>query len=161
MKTLFSSLVLAVAGIIATIVWGSLASFAGLPGAVIAGGAPSRDTWRFRLGFGLIVAGQAYVSLAFAAWVTAWTRLASARPDVTNVVLWPIAFVAVVGPVWLGLLRARFAARESGITDNPQLEALGYTLLAIIVGVVVFGLFPRAAVSAWSWVPLVKAAAGQ
>lgn len=160
MKTLFSLFILGVVGVVANFVWVFIGNLAGLPGALLAGLSPTRPPWRYWLGSIIAFLGQAYVGLAFAAWVSAWTRLAVRRPDVLGLILWPVAFLAVAAPMWIGLIRARVEAREDRTPPNPQIEALHFTVLAVIFGFVLFAVFPGIAAAAWPWVPLVPAAAG-
>lgn len=161
MKTLSSLFFLVAIGVVANFLWVFIGNLAGLPGALLAGLSPSRPVWRYWLGSIVAFLGQAYVGLAFAAWVTAWTRLASRSPNVFGFVLWPVAFLAVVGPMWIAMIRARVEAREDRTPPNPQIEALHFTVLAVIVGFALFSVFPSIAAAAWPWVPLVRAAAGR
>jgi hypothetical protein len=84
------------------------------------------------------------------------SRLASV---VFGLVLWPVAFLAVAGPMWIALIRARVEALEDRTPPNPQIEALHFTVLAVIFGFLLFAVFPSVAAAGWAWVPFVNAAA--
>lgn len=158
MTTVFSIGVLVIVGFVANFIWVFVGNVAGLPGALVGGLSSSRSLWRFRAGIMAAFLGQAYVGLAFAAWVASWTRLAAARPDVLGLLLWPVAFLVVACPMWVGLIRARGESREQA-QANAQVEALRFSTLAIILGFLVFALVPVAAAALWGWVPFVTAAA--
>ena len=159
MRTLFSIGFLVGIGFVANFLWGFVGNLAGLPGAVLGGLSPSRPLWRFRIGILVAFLGQAYVGLAFVAGIVAWTRLAAARPDVLGLLLWPFAFLAVVGPVWATLIQARVEAAEQG-RANAQVEALHLTTLVVVLGFLAFAVLPGLAVAGWAWVPFVTSASG-
>jgi len=102
----------------------------------------------------IAAAGQAYIYLAFTAFVVSWTRLAAARDDVVGLVLWPVAFLAVTLPIWMSLIRARIEARESEHA-NPQVEALHLTTLITLMAFFAFAFAPMLMRVAWPWVPYV------
>lgn len=160
MGTISSMGILVIIGVVANFLWVFVGNLAGLPGALLGGLRATVPVWRVRIGIVAAFLGQAYVGLAFSAWVTAWTRLAADRPGVSGVFLWPVAFMAVAGPVWVTLIRARIEAREHSLgRANVQVVALHFTAYAVVLGFVTFGMFPRLAATGWFWVPLVTAAA--
>ncbi len=140
-------------GLVANFLWVFVGNLAGLPGALIGGLSPSRPVWRFRLGVLVAFLGQTYVGLAFAAWVVSWARLA-VRAGAQGVILWPFAFLVVAVPVWMGLIHARVEATELQ-QANAQVEAIHLTTLVVILGFIVFAVFPAVAATGWHWVPLV------
>jgi hypothetical protein len=159
MRTLFSVVCLVVVGMGAAFLWNSLMRLGGALGGVLAVAlARLPPAWRFGLGTTVAFVGQAYVGLAFVAWTTAWTRLAAARADVSGIFVWPVAFIAVAVPAFWHLGAALSAPREPG-TIYVQREALSFTFYAVLLGFLVFAIFPGIAAIAWPWVPLVSAAA--
>lgn len=107
--------------------------------------------------FGSVISalGQSYIYLSYVAFIASWTRGAGARDDVFGPGLWPVAFFAVLIPIWLTMVRARAEARQSNST-NPQVEALPLTALVAVIGFVVFAFIPGLMRMAWGWVPYVK-----
>jgi hypothetical protein len=81
---------------------------------------------------------------------------AAYREDVVwGFLLWPVAFLAVLIPMWINLIRARIEARENEFA-NPQVEALHYTLIGVCLGFLLFAFLPITIKAAWSWVPYVR-----
>ena len=127
------------------IIWGFIANFivvfvlnfAGLPGALLAG-APEKRSKR-QLVFGSIVSAvcQSYIYLAYVAFVVNWTLLAAKREDVIGFLLWPIAFLAIFGPMWSNLIHARIEDKETKHA-NPQVEALHFTTIVTLISFFVF-----------------------
>ncbi len=155
MKTLFSIVLLIVFGAIASFLSVFLLNIAGLPGALLAGTPSKRSKGRFIFGSIMSALGQSYVYLAFIAFIVNWTMLAARREDVVGFLLWPFAFLAVLIPIWLTLIRARVEAREQE-SANPQVEALHLTVIAALLGFFVFAFVPIVMRAAWGWVPYVN-----
>ena len=82
-----------------------------------------------------------------------WTRLAVSIQG-ANVIVWPVAFLAVMVPIWKHLIRARLEAREANFA-NPQVEALHITTLIALLGFFVFAFVPNAILRIYGWVPYV------
>jgi hypothetical protein len=154
MKTIFSVVLLIVYGVIANFITVFILNIAGLSGALLAGTPGKRSQGRFVFGSIISTLGQAFVYLSFVAFVVNWTRLAGARGDVFGPILWPFAFLSVMAPVWLTMVRAREEARENKFA-SPQVEALPLTTLIALVGFFVFAFFPGLVKLAWRWVPYV------
>ena len=145
------------------IIFAGIASFlsvfilniAGLPGALLAGTPGKRPRAQFISGSIASALGQSYVYLAFNAFVVNWTMLAASRDEVVGFLLWPFAFLAVMAPVWISLIRARTEDREHE-SANAQVEALHITVIAAFLGFFVFALVPSFMTLAWGWVPYVR-----
>jgi hypothetical protein len=95
------------------------------------------------------------VYLAYVAFVVNWTLLAARRGDVIGFLLWPAAFLAVFGPMWLNLIHARIEDKEAKY-GNPQVEALHLTVIVTLVGFFVFTFAPGVMHFAWGWLPYMK-----
>ena len=155
MKTIFSVVLLIVYGVIANFTAVFILNIAGLPGALLAGTPRKRSQGRFVFGSIISSFGQAYVYLSFVAFVVNWTRFAGARGDVFGPILWPFAFLSVMVPIWLTMVRAREEARENKFA-SPQVEALPLTALIALMGFFIFAFVPDLARLAWRWVPYVR-----
>lgn len=155
MKTLIAAGLLIGFGVIANFLATILLNIAGLLGALMAGKPGERSKSRFVFGSLVSAAGQAYVYLAYVAFVVNWTRVAAERQDTMAWVLWPLAFLAVMVPVLLNLLHARLEAQELAF-GNPQVEAMHITFLAALLGFALFVFVPAVASAGWGWVPYVN-----
>jgi hypothetical protein len=155
MKTVFSIVLLIVFGAIASFLSVFLLNIVGLPGALLAGTPGKRSKGRFIFGSIVSALGQSYVYLAFIAFIVNWTMLAARREDVVGFLLWPFAFLVVLIPIWLTLIRARGEAGEQE-SANPQVEALYLTVIAALLGFFAFAFAPIVIRVAWGWVPYVK-----
>ena len=155
MKTLFTIVILVVCALVAGFVAAIALNLAGLPGALLAGKPGMRSVRRFRIGSVIAAIGQSYVYLAYVAGVVAWSSLAAARDDVVGFIVWPIAFVTAVGPIYMNLMRGTAEAKELP-HGNPQVEALNLTLFAAIAGFLLFAFMPVAMKMLWGWVPFVN-----
>lgn len=155
-KTLLSILLLLVFGAAASFLATFALNIVGLPGALLAGTPGVRSKQRFQLGAIVAAVGQSYVYLAFTAFIVNWTMRASHREDIVwGFLLWPVAFLTVVVPMWTNLIRGRVESREQEFA-NPQVEALHYTLLAALLAFFVFAFVPSTMNAGWGWVPYVK-----
>jgi len=155
MKTIFSIVLLIVFGVIANFLSVFLLNIAGLPGALIAGTPGKRSKKRFIFGSIVSAIGQSYVYLAYTAFIVNWTKLAAGRDDVVGFVLWVFAFLAVIVPIWMALIRARAEAQEMEAA-SAQVEALYLTVITALLGFFVFAFVPSVLNAAWGWVPYVK-----
>lgn len=152
LKTLFAVGELIVFGVIASFVSVFILNIAGVPGALIAGTARKRSKPQFVFGSIVSALGQSYVYLAFTAFTVNWTGLAVSEQ---GFVVWPVAFCAVMIPMWRTLIRARVEAREQE-DANPQVEALHLTIVITLVTFFVFTFAPSLMKSAWGWVPYMN-----
>jgi len=155
MKTAFSIVMLIVFGVIASFLSVFLLNIAGLPGALLAGKAGKRSKGRFIFGSIISALGQSYVYLAYIAFIVNWTMLAGRRNDVVDFLLWPFAFLVVLIPIWVTLIRARVEDQEQK-RPNPQVEALHLTVIIALIGFFVFAFAPIVMRTAWGWVRYVK-----
>ena len=153
MKTVFTMGLLIVFAIVANFLMLFLLNLAGLLGALAAGKPGMRSKKQFIAGSLLAAVGQSLVYLGYVAFVVNWTRLAISIQDV-NVIAWPVAFLAVMFPIWLNLIRARVEAREASFR-NPQVGALHITTLIALLGFFVFAFVPRAIEAVYGWIPYV------
>ena len=155
MKTIFSIVLLIVFGVIANFLSVFLLNVAGLPGALIAGTPGKRRKKRFIFGSIVSAIGQSYVYLAYTAFIVNWTKLAAGRDDVVGFVVWVFAFLAVIVPIWIALIRAREESREMEAA-SAQVEALYLTVITALLGFFIFAFVPSVINSVWGWVPYVK-----
>ena len=160
MKTIGSALLLVVFGVVANFLAGFLLNIAGLPGALLAGTPGHRTKQRFKFGAAIAAVGHSYLYLAYVAFIVNWTMRAARRDDVPlSFVLWPIAFFAVMIPIYVNWIRARVEAkevlRETGFA-NPQVDGLQYSLVTTFIAFFVFAFAPNVMRLAWAWVPYVN-----
>ena len=106
MKTVFTVGLLIVFAILANFLTVFLLNLAGVPGALAAGKPGKRSKTQFIAGSLVSALGQSLVYLGYVAFVVNWTRLAISIQGV-NVMVWPVAFLAVMVPIWTNLIRAR------------------------------------------------------
>ena len=160
MKTILSIVLLIVFAVVANFLATIVVNLAGLPGALLSGTPGKRSIARFKFGSVIAALGQSYVYLAYAAFIVNWTMLAARREDVPfGFILWPVAFLAVLGPIWKNWIQGRIEAkevmRETGFA-NPQVEGLQYTVLASIVAFLLFAFFPSVMKFGWTWVTYIR-----
>ena len=160
MKTILSIVLLIVFAVVANFLATIVVNLAGLPGALLSGTPGKRSRAQFKFGSVIAALGQSYVYLAYAAFIVNWTMLAARREDVPfGFILWPVAFFAVLGPIWKNWIQGRIEAkevmRETGFA-NPQVEGLQYTVLASIVAFFLFAFFPSVMKFGWAWVPYIR-----
>lgn len=126
MKTILSIGLLIVFAAVATFLVTIVVNLAGLPGALLSGTPGKRSKARFKFGSAIAALGQSYVYLAYTAFIVNWTMLEARREDVPlGFILWPVAFLAVLGPIWKNWIQGRVEAkevmRETGFA-NPKLK---------------------------------------
>ncbi|KPJ94825.1 MAG: hypothetical protein AMJ53_04335 [Gammaproteobacteria bacterium SG8_11] len=158
MKTIFSMFLLVVHGGVAGFLMVFALNLAGLPGALLAGKPDNRSKQRFIFGSIVSAIGQSYVNLAFVSFMVSWTLLAAKREDVVGFLIWPIAFLAVVIPTLINLIRARTENREQEHA-SAQVEALHITFLATLLAFPIFSFIP-VLMKAWAYIPMVSSAIG-
>jgi hypothetical protein len=140
-------------GVIANFLTVFVLNIAGLPGAFLAGRPGFRSKQKFILGSVVSALGQSFVYLAYTAFIVSWTMLAISHQKI-SIFAWPAAFLAVLIPLWLNLIRARLESREQE-HSNAQVEGLHITFLLTLLGFFVFALFPSVMQSGYGWVPYV------
>lgn len=153
MKTLFSIAILIVMGIITNFIAVFILNIVGAPGALIAGSPGKRSKRQFVFGSIVSATGQSFVYLAYTAFVVNWTMLAISNQGV-SVVIWPIAFLAVIIPLWFNLTHAKAEGDEMGHA-NAQTEALHITVLLTLIGFFIFAFIPRVMKVIYGWVPYI------
>ncbi|MES2291428.1 MAG: hypothetical protein V4530_17015 [Pseudomonadota bacterium] len=153
MKTLFTVGLLVVFTIVANFLTVFLLNLAGVPGALVAGKPEKRGKVQFVAGSLVSALGQSLVYLGYVAFVVNWTRVAISVQNV-SVMVWPVAFLAVMLPIWINLIRARLEAREASFA-NPQVEALHITTLVALLGFFLFAFVPNAIEPVYGWLPYV------
>jgi len=153
MKTLFSIVVLIILGIIVNFVAMFILNLAGLPGALLAGKPGKRNKGQFIFGSIISAIGQSFIYLAYTAFVVNWTILAIAKQGVSFIV-WPIAFLAVVLPLWFNLIQARVEAKEMKHA-SAQTEALHVTVFLSLIGFFIFAFIPRVMEIIYNWIPYI------
>lgn len=152
-KALFSIALLTIWGVIANFVVVFILNAAGVPGALIAGEPRKRSKGQFVFGSIISAIGQSYVYLAYTAFVVNWTILAISKQGV-SFIIWPIAFLAVILPLWINLIHARVEAKEMEHA-SPQTEALHITVLLTLIGFFIFAFIPRIMKIIYNWVPYI------
>jgi len=155
MKTIFSLVTLIIWGLIANFISVFVLNLAGLPGTLLAGAPGKRSKRRFIFGSIVSALCQSYAYLAYVAFVVNWTLLAAKREDVVGFLLWPVAFLAIFGPMWSNLMHARIEDQEAKHA-NPQVEALYITTIVTLVGFFVFIFAPSVMHFAWGWLPYMN-----
>ncbi len=155
METLFSIGLLIVFGIISNFLMLFILNIGGVPGALIAGTPGKRSKSRFITGSIIASFGQSYIYLAYIAFIVSWTKLAASQPDITSYLIWPIAFLVVLGPIWFNLIRARVENKEQEHA-SAQVEALHLTLIVSLFGFFIFVFFEKIMSFGWGWVPYVN-----
>jgi hypothetical protein len=153
MKTVFTVGLLIVFAIVANFLMVFLLNLAGVPGALAAGKPGRRSKTQFIAGSLVAALGQSLVYLGYVAFVVNWTQLAISNQGV-SVIVWPVAFLAAMVPIWTNLIRARLEAREASFA-NPQVEALHITTLVALLGFFVFAFVPNAIGPVYGWIPYV------
>ena len=153
MKTLFSIAILIIMGIIVNFIAVFILNIVGVPGALIAGSPGKRSKSQFVFGSIVSAIGQSFVYLAYTAFVVNWTMLAISNQGV-SIVIWPIAFFAVIIPLWINLIHARVEANEMEHA-NAQTEALHITVILTLIGFFIFAFIPRVMEVIYSWVPYI------
>ena len=153
MKTLFSIIVLVILGIIIHFVAVFVLNLAGLPGALLAGKPGKRSKRQFIFGSIISAIGQSYVYLIYTAFVVNWTIIAISNQGV-SFILWPIAFLVVVLPLWFNLIHARKEAKEMEHA-SAQTEALHITFFLTLIGFFVFAFVPRIMEIIYNWIPYI------
>ena len=153
MKTLFSIVFLIIFGAIANFLIVFILNFAGVPGALLAGKPGKRSKGQFVFGSVISSIGQSFVYLAYTAFIVNWTILAVSKQNV-SFIIWPIAFLAVILPLWFNLIRARVEAKEMEHA-SAQTEALHITLLLIFIGFFIFAFIPKIMEIIYNWVPYI------
>lgn len=159
MKTIFSIVLLAIFGIAASFLALFALNIAGLPGALLAGKPGKRSKLQFKFGSAVAALGQSYLYLAYVAFIVNWAMRAARRDDVVfGFLLWPVALLAVLIPIWINFIRGRVEAKEvmqqTGHA-NPQVEALQYTVMTAFIGFFLFAFVPSVMRLGWFWVPYV------
>lgn len=153
MKTLLSIVMLIIFGVVAHFITVFFLNFAGLPGAFLAGKPGKRSKAQFIFGSIISAIGQSYVYLAYAAFIVNWTMLAISKQGVSFIV-WPIAFLAVILPLWFNLIHARVEAKEMEHA-SAQTEALHITVLLTLVGFFIFAFIPMVMKIIYNWIPYI------
>ncbi len=153
MKTLFSIVVLITFGVIANFIAVFVLNFAGLPGAFIAGKPGKRSKGQFIFGSIISAIGQSYVYLAYTAFIVNWTMLAILKQGV-SFVIWSVAFLVVIIPLWINLIHARGEAKETEHA-NTQTEALHITVFLTLIGFFIFAFIPRVIEIIYNWIPYI------
>lgn len=157
MKTLFSIAALVILGVIANFAAVFILNIIGAPGAFIAGSSGenyiNRSKPRYIIGSIISTLGQSYIYLAYTAFIVNWTLLAVSKQGI-SFIIWPIAFLVVIIPIWLASMRARAEGRE-GKYINAQIEALPITLFLSLVGFFVFAFAPSVMEIIYGWIPYI------
>lgn len=127
---------------------------AGILGAAIAGKPEKRSKWQFRIGSIISSLGQSYVYMAYVAFVAVYTHNSESE-GFLKVILWIIAFLSCIPPLWRQQGKAKAELNESQIPyANPQVEGLILTSLICTVGFFILLIFPSLIETIWGWLPI-------
>jgi len=102
MSTIF---LLIVFGVLANFLFVFIGNIAGLPGALMAGSPGKRSKGRFVFGSFVCAIGQSFIYLAYTAFIVSWTAARVQRG--AGIFCWVVAFLSVIIPLWINLIRAR------------------------------------------------------
>ena len=158
MSTIVGVLTLVAFGVLALLVAMFGVSFAGVPGALIAGASGHRSKGRFVVGCIFSVLAQSYLYLAVTGIIVGWTQFALRRDHAIPWLLWPVAFLAVMLPLSITLSSARLSARkaESPEYATPLVVALDLTVVITFIGFLTFAFAPSVMRVGWGWLPYVQ-----
>lgn len=126
----------------------------GVPGAFIAGDLRQHNKIRFVFGTLIAILGQAYVYLAYIAFIVNWTLLARSVQKV-SIIVWIFAVLASLIPIYFNWARAAKEAKEDNYT-NAQIKALPFTILASLIALTVFLINPKIMGAIYWWVPYMR-----
>lgn len=161
MKTVFMIVLYLVIGSFAGKIVSILANLAGGLGAIIGSfGRPDKVSG-FRRGLAIFCCMfmQAYVFLAWMAFVISYTMLINRHQPVVHWLVWIVAFSASVSPL-------AFSARMSALEEreNPEIKntipSISFNMNCILDGLCffLFIFIPILMMYGWPWVPYVRAA---
>lgn len=161
MKTIFVIVLYAVLGTLAGWIVSFLANLTGGLGALVGSLGRLQNLAGARKGLAVVCCslGQAYVFLAWVAFVVAYTTLITRHQPVVRWLVWIAAFYAAMMP---GIAAARADLAEK---DDPELKrsvasnALIISGLLDVLGFFLFVFWPALMLYGWVWVPYVSAAA--
>lgn len=154
MKTVFTIGLLIFFGLVANFLIVLILNIAGIPGALVAGLQNQNNNARFWIGAFVASLGQLFIYLAYVAFIVNWTSLAISLQGV-SIIAWPVAFLAVVIPIYMNLIRARLEAREIGFF-NAQVQGLHLTTIFSLIAFFAFAFFPSLIEPIYGWVPYVR-----
>lgn len=143
---------LVVFAVIANFLFVFVLNVGGIPGALLAGTPGKRSKGRFVFGSIICSAGQSYLYLAYTAFIVSWTALRIRQGDST--LCWIVAFLCVMAPLWMNLIRARLEGNES-THANPQVEGLHITFIIVLIMFFVFVFFDGITTLTYGWIPYV------
>lgn len=154
MKTIFSIIILIICGYIANLVGVFVLNIAGIPGSLVAGRSDKNSSFRYGLGIFISMLGQAYVYLAYVAFIVNWTFLAVFIQKV-SFIIWPVSFFAAFIPIFFMASIARKEGAEDGYT-NAQITALRFNVFVAFIAFFIFIIFPNMMNMVYFWVPYIN-----
>jgi hypothetical protein len=156
METTFYIIFLIAMGVIVKFASLYVLNIAGLAGALIAG-KPQKRVWTPRYFSGFVVATlcQSYVYLGYTAFVVNWTMLLVAHQGASPIIIWPVAFLAVMVPIGSRAMGAIKEAQLDGYVTNAQIDALSWTVFIVLFGFVFFVFAPSIMRAIYGWVPYI------
>jgi len=173
MKTLFSIVLLIILGVIAKFIIPFVLTVVSLPGRFIAfpGDIGKRSKIRILFGTLISIVTQSYVYLAYTTFVVNWTMLAISKQGV-SFIIWPIAFLVVVLPIWFFLNDTKTTAKKiehtskgmsnrlkGSIAETQMFSMLAQSLLITslltLTGFFIFAFIPNVMEIIYNWVPYI------
>lgn len=139
-------------GVLANFLFLFIGNVGGLPGALLAGAPGKRSKGRFIFGSVVCAIGQSFIYLAYTAFIVSWT--AARIRQGASILCWLVAFLSVITPLWINLIRARVESREQPYA-NPQVEGMHLTFLIVLVSFFIFAIFEGAISYTYGWLPFI------
>jgi len=163
MKTLFVILQFGILGTLCGWVVSFLANLAGAAGVLLGSLGRLSDLSGFRKALAVIVCAlfQAYVFLAWVAFVVSYTPFVTSTKPVVHWLAWIVSFYVAMVPVISAIGQSTREER-----NDPQLKrsvphvALGISGMLDTIGFFVFAFLPKTMLYGWAWVPFVREASG-
>ena len=156
MKTIFSVGFLLILAIVVRFLVLFVLNLAGMPGALISGPRTDHLTARYMFGSLVATAFQSFVYLAYVAFVINWVLLGIQHQNLASLVMWPVAFIAVMVPIWWNYIAAITETREHRVSPNANIEGLGLSSVVAFVAFFVFIFFPVTFRAVYGWVPYIN-----
>ncbi|WP_367772203.1 hypothetical protein AB3G33_01865 [Flavobacterium sp. WC2421] len=154
MNTILTIILLILFWVILTPLVIFLVPLSGVVGEMIGGEPVKRTKQRFYLGVFVATMGQCYFYLSYVAFVVSWTESRINSEGYVKYLIWFIAFLSCVIPIWVGATRFNIhhKSKNSGLA-NILVEASMLTGLFAFVAFFIFN--NDLMIGYWGWVPYV------
>lgn len=158
-KTVFVLVLYGIVGSLAAFATSMAANVVGAGGAIIAYGGRLRQVHGAHKALAVLfcAAGQSFVFLSWVAFVVAYTLLVVRNQPVVGWLVWIAAFLVSAAP---GAFASRVSKGEE--LEEPRLAqgvphlALSASMIALVIGFILFAVRPATMLSLWRWVPFVR-----